>query len=147
MKCWSTLLSSTTCPYILPSWNYWLAWGPTDLVLRAIFVHKHQFRESSCSLGTRAASLPWTLIFCTICSSQEHAKLCWSCRVPGCIGPQDGPASLWSRILIPYFLKLSKATITSMFLYYAPAVSCTFFIPEWSFCIGMIYIVHSAVQV
>ena len=87
---------------------------------------------------------PGHRIFCAIGSSQERAELCWSCRVSGCVGPQDGPVFLWSRILISYFRKPSKPTITSMFLCYAAAVSCTFFIPEWSFCIGIIYIVHSA---
>lgn len=158
MKHWSTLLSSIPCPYMLPSWEYWLAWGPADLVLRPIFVHKTSVQRVFFLFGNKSHLTSLDAGVCLvvflflpnpICSSRERAKLCWSFSVSGCVGLQDGPGCVcvWSRILISCFSKPSKPTITSLWLYYAPDVSFTFFIPEQSFWIGMIYTVRSTVEV
>lgn len=107
IKHWSALLSSTTCRYILLSWNYWLARGPADLVLQAVLVLKHLFSLFSL-LGNESHLTCLAVEFCMVCSSLEYAKHCSSCRVLAWAGHWGGSLSLWSKGWISHFVKTCK---------------------------------------
>lgn len=95
----------------------------------------------------KATSLVWPLSFAWCVAAWTVQS---TAHLVGYWGGQDtGMAHCLSGVRVEFLIlwKLAKITKMSVFLYYVPAVCCTFFISKWSFYIGMVDILHVAVGV